>query len=420
MNYSLFTLAAALTSILFIGGCGTSVKNQPVFKERVEGEFRIFAEWDFESERLGPYSREEIMKDFRPDPVDLVAGTHTFIVMDTINGFKTKVLRILQDADELYSGLQMNIPFDSVFRELYFSYNWKFGRDWNSTAGGKLHGLRGLPRWSGYPCPKEEDGFIVWNQFKRAGKISTYHYDRTSSWCPWGSDDYKFHDIYFFYGVWYAVTQRLVINSFQGDSAIADGINEIWVNGKLLFQEKELILVENPSKGIEALSLQNFYGGDIEEFMPLNSCSGYMDNIKIFLPEKSQTSLLDGLHSWEGQMEFPDPVEDYPVPYDHLLTAEGSISFPGPERLSRPCSDEIYLIDSGEDGPVALILDDFILDSGDYLSFFDGRTRDSPVLRLYEGISQGNGVTVQASGRYLLIRFSTDRTGNENCWNVSF
>ncbi len=379
-------------------------------------EFEVYQDWDFEGEELGEYTLSEILEDFNADRSGLVAGSFTSIVEDTINGEATKVLRIKQEANQLYTGIQMNVYLDQVHSEVYLSYNWKFGKNWNSTSGGKLHGLRGLPSWSGSSCPGSGDGFVAWNHFKRSGRIIAYHYDRTSEWCPWATESYNFNDIYFTNGTWYNITQRLVLNTFNGDFPNADGINEVWVDGRLVFQERGLILVQDRDKGIEALSIQNFYGGDYDHYKPLTDCYGYMDNIKVFIPTDDPTRGTRNVHDPGTVYETPDEIIDKRVYYDQLIKAEGPFqnrnyggSYPG-------CTDETYLIDAGEGNTVIFQLDYFEIGKGDYIFVYDGNTSDANLLRLYKGYTYGGNEDIISSGRYMFVRLSSDRDGSASGW----
>jgi hypothetical protein len=390
--------------------------NQAVFCQQ---DITVYNSWDFESELLGPYTREEIIEDFN-DPENIVYTAPVGIVNDVINGQITKVMRMTHWANDLWHGFGMNVRLDD-YDEIYVSYNWKFSEEYNSTAGAKLPGFVGLPTdpEMGPECPRSGYGFAAHNMHKRAGRMISYHYDRTDHnfvECPWSTDDYNFNEVYFNNGCWYNITQRLVMNTFTNGNPNSDGIKELWVDGRMIFQETNLILMENESETmkIDGFRLANYYGGNTDGYRPLYECYGYIDNIKIYLPSGTEITGHE-LHSPSEVLTTPDEITDRRVYYDELITSPGNLRNSDYGSNYGNCIDEAYLIDAGEGNSITFKWGHNI-GTGDYLFFYDGNTTDASLLRMI-GSSNQTTQTIKSTGRYLFVRFSTDRDGNATGWN---
>jgi len=393
--------------------------------------FNILNSWDFEEENLGTYTESEMIEDFNPVEVvyfqdeDLVD-----IVVDEINGASTKVMQIKNRANECYHGFGMRFGLTNPridFEEIYVSYNWKFSEEFNSTAGGKIPGIVGLPRDpdQGPTCPDPGYGFSAHYMFKRAGSLISYHYDRTDhdyDGCPWATVDYDYDTIFFNNGSWYNITTRLVMNTYTDGYANADGIKETWVDGRLIFQETNLILMEDDSDTmkIDAFRIANFYGGDGETYSPKSACWGYIDNLIVWMPNYDPVEGNE-VHDPSVVLNTPAPITNRLVYYDKLITEEGSLKNSQYGNVYSSCIDETYLIDAGGGNTVTFNWSHTI-GVGDYLFFYDGNKTDSKILKIYPGYSSKTNQQITSSGRYLFIRFSTDTDLGTTGWsgNISF
>jgi len=208
----------------------------------VDVDYEFIASWDYENEDLGHYSKEEIRATFNPST--MVYSAPVTIEEDQINGEITKVMRITNWGEDLWHGFEMKIPIGEQ-EEVWFSYNWKFGENFNSTHGGKLSGFQSYPIDSrmGPDCPRDGYGFICKVNFEEANRIYTYHYDATvHDWdgCPWSYGEYDYNEITMTNGTWYNITNRIVMNTFSGGVANADGIFEVWIDEKMVFKRVNL------------------------------------------------------------------------------------------------------------------------------------------------------------------------------------
>lgn len=394
-----------------------SSANLSILKDS-EPEYITYNFWDFENETLGRYSDDLVREDF--DIVNLWSHNSASIVIDTINNSPTKVLKAVNEPNLLWTGFQLNVKLDKVYKEVYMSYNLKFGEEWNSTAGGKLPGLRGFPEVSN-GCPTSGEGFIAMNMFKLGGRIISYHYDRTYSSCPWSTEEYKYHNHYFANGTWYNITQRLVLNTFTNGNPNADGIKELWIDGKLIFQETNLKIIQDQDKGIDGAALSIFYGGDSEGYMPLYESDVYLDNIRIYMPINDP--VIDRkLHSTYEIYTTPDEITNRAFFYDKLVSNQGKVSNTEYGSLYSSCIDEAYLIDAGEDKTVRLNIEEYSIGGGDFLFFYDGNTSDANLLEVISGHKSGKDKIINSTGRYLFVRFSTNTETSAAGWtgSVSF
>lgn len=381
-------------------------------------EFHVYQAWDFENKTPGPYADADIRKDF--SCTVLYSHKRADIVPDIINNVPTKVFRVTHPANDLGDGFEMNVDLGHDYDELYLSYNIKFSNEFNSTAGGKLPGLGGLPDFSAI-CPSGGMGFRCHNMFKQAGSIISYHYDRTTGKCPWALSAYKYHPVYFNNGVWYNITQRVVMNTFTSGVANANGIKELWVDGLLVFQEANLKLMERESDTmkVDAFRLANFYGGQGEEYMSLRECYVFFDNFKVYTPVHDPVS-GQKLHTANAVLDTPDEITDRRVYYDVLKETAGPLQNADYGITYGGCLDETWLIDAGDGNTVSLSLSQLALkDGGDYLFFYDGNLSNSKLLKMIKGPYAALPGMIRSSGRYLFVRFSSDRLGGDKGWSGS-
>jgi hypothetical protein len=380
-----------------------------VFTQKIAGQegFTVYNAWDFENRNTGAYTMWSIQEDF--DVYSLFDHNSGNIVLDNINGLETKVLRITHPANEITGGFDCEAWLGAEYEELYMSYNFKFSNEFNSTEGGKLPGLKGSPYIYADKYPTDDEGWVVKNMFKEAGKLITYHYDRTKPGeAPWGSGTYNYNVIYLNNGQWYNVTRRVVVNTFTGNTPNADGLHEVWIDGRLLYQETGLILKAKPTaKSIDQVHIAHWYGGSGTLYTPLNECYGYIDNIKVWVNKNDPTLNTHNTHDPDDIFLTPDEITDRTVHYDRLITTAGTLQNTEYGGTYSPCIDETYLIDAGTGNMVSYKLNWSIGDR-DYLFFYDGNRSDSKLIRMVAGYENINNQIITSSGRYLFVRFSSD------------
>jgi hypothetical protein len=370
-------------------------------------EFIVYDNWDFENADLGFYSDEDIRSDF-----DVVTNYHHnsgSIVIDTINNSTTKVLKVTHEANKVSVGFDLDARLSQDFEEVYLTYNMKFGEEFNSSAGGKLPGLGGFPVVVANNCPTDGRGFLCKSLFVRANALTTYHYDDSGYGCPWGTSDFKLKEMYFTNGSWYNITRRLVMNTFTDGIPNRDGIHEVWVDGIMIFQENNIIFMEedNDTMKIDDLNIAHFYGGGIS-YAPLKECYGYMDNFTIWMPSNDSV-IGHKLHDPYSVLPTPNVIIDRDLYYDELITTDGTITNYEYGQAYSPCIDEAYLIDAGQGNSVTLTLTGGTIGGGAYLFIYDGKRTDSEILYKIEGYENSLHNTYRSSGRYLFVRFSNSK-----------
>jgi hypothetical protein len=414
-------LSAAEVSILYNNGLGLSINSSTGDSSTGDGStgFIIYDSWNFDHRDVGFYSDADVAEDFNYN--FLWSHNSASIAEDTINDASTKVLKVTHEANTLSVGFEMGIDFGVDYDEIYTTFNMKFSNNFNSTHGGKFPGQMGLPRgWDNPPSgnPPSGYGFIAMNLFLWGGVILSYHYDRTTSGSPWTFPDpvgnYQFDPFYFVNNQWYEVTERMVLNTFTGGVPNADGIKELWIDGKLVIQESNLKLMqdESASMKIDGLRFASFYGGEYDSYKPIEECYTYFNNIKVFMPASPDVS-GHNLHSSSTIINTPSPITNKTIVYDRLITTEGTLSNLKYGSNYDPVTDEKILIDAGAGNTVTYNMSNYGVSSYDYIFFYDGNQTNSPLITFYQGESGINQV-INSTGRYLFIRLSSDQDGYED------
>jgi hypothetical protein len=393
-----------------------------IHAEDIPGDdFLIYQSWDFENS-TGDWTPDSVHKhfdvflDYGSGGTANITGK-TRIVTDTINGVATKVLECTNPADALAAGPQWYVEFDKV-NEVYLSYNIKFDDGFNSTAGGKLPGLRGLPPGDYSNCPDSpDDGFYAAPMFKYANSMISYHYDRTSSanrvsmgassgtTCPWAIETYLYNSIWMANKTWYNITHRLVDN----DPASSNGIEEIWIDGKLVFRGGLYKHTEHDTMGINGFFMGSYYGGNNEGYQPTSESKVFYDNIYLWTPTNDSIS-GHNLHHVSTVMPTPAEITDRDFGYDQLVTS-GSFSITG-IAYGDGCQDKTVLIDVGAGNIASVnITAGGIGGSGDMVFFYDGKDTDASLIQRLSTYSTDISGVRTATGRYMFIRVSVNRDG---------
>jgi hypothetical protein len=375
-------------------------------------DFTIYNSWDFESEELGSYTNDEIRADF--DIISLFDHSTGSIANDVINGQATKVLKVTHAAESLPYDFDCEVQLDE-YDEIYMSYNIKFSNEFNSTEGGKIPGLSGSPAIIALVYPEPEEGFSAINMWKQRGKIISYNADRTREYVPWAIGATNTTDsIYFNNGTWYNVTQRLKMNTFTGGVANADGIKELWIDGKLFFKEtnRKFMVTESSTYKIDDMHIASWYGGSAGQgYEPMYECYNYFDNFKIWINTEDSTYGTFNTHEYGDILSTPAEITDRTLYCDQEITVEGALSNSEyGDGVYSPCIDEAYIIDAGVGNTVTFTITAEIT-GGDYIYVLDGNQTDSPILWMMGNIGYNtiSNHELTSTGRYLYIRFSTDR-----------
>jgi hypothetical protein len=181
--------------------------------------------------------------------------------------------------DELY--LRHYIKFDEHYRAVRNHGSNLGGRDvtmpgaaWVGMAGIRDVSTRGY-FYSGVQ-PRGESG----SQELEMGFYS-YHLDKRG---PWGENYEAQKHVPLRVGRWYCVERHMKLNSVdpsKPDPANADGIEELWIDGQLTIQKRDVRFRRVPHLRITFLSLETYYHGLPEEYRSDHPIRVYYDNLVI-------------------------------------------------------------------------------------------------------------------------------------------
>lgn len=137
---------------------------------------------------------------------------------------------------------------------LCLSYNLRFSKDFNFVKGGKLPGLFGGTFNSGGNIPDGTNGFSTRFMWRRNGDGEVYAYLPTSDeyGTSLGRGKWRFTP-----GVWYRIEQEVILNN-PGQN---NGIVRVWLNGKQVFEQKNLLFRTTNTLQINGIFFSTFFGG---------------------------------------------------------------------------------------------------------------------------------------------------------------
>lgn len=189
------------------------------------------------------------------------------------------------------SGAQWLMPLDRNYVELYLSYRVQFIDGFNFVQGGKLPGLTASPNPvattppTGGIKPGECDGFSARYMWRSNGIAETYLYSPAQP-NIYGEDLIWYNangtPVQFIPGRWYAITQRLVMNT----PGVSDGILEIWLDG-VNVQRKSNIFYRGaacPALGTNQLYFSTFFGGNDDSWAATKDEYLFFDDFVISRP----------------------------------------------------------------------------------------------------------------------------------------
>lgn len=181
--------------------------------------------------------------------------------------------------DEVY--VRYYIRFDEDYRAVRNHGANLGGRDvtmpnaaWVGMAGIRDVSTRGY-FYSGVQ-PRGERG----SQELEMGFYS-YHLDKRG---PWGENYDVLKHIPIHVGRWYCIERHLKLNSVdpsRPDPANADGVEELWVDGQLTIQKRDVRFRRVARLKVTFLSLETYYHGLPEQYRRDHPIRVYFDNVVI-------------------------------------------------------------------------------------------------------------------------------------------
>jgi hypothetical protein len=247
--------------MLVLGGiCGFYLG----FSQNNNDLFNIYFKQDFEHNTLGAYDHDEWRKDWN-NPAFETRLNETNIIQSNDPEQPGKVMEWTFPKGSVYGdgGGHWKAPLGNVYEEVYFSYRVRFKPGFMCVKGGKLPGVVGEPDWGGGGKPSFTQGFrgkLMWDTWQIIG----YMYYHNMSHEDWG-DAFTFGSgLRVDESRWLTFTTRIVMNTFDGTKANADGLFEVFYDSVLIWQKTDMIYREdiNGNIGVSMLEIVSFFGGD--------------------------------------------------------------------------------------------------------------------------------------------------------------
>ena len=182
------------------------------------------------------------------------------------------------------------------FDELYIRYYIKFDEDYRAVRnhGANLGGrdvTRSNAAWVGMAAIRDVSsrGYFfsgVQPRGKRGGKqlemgFYSYHLDKKSQW----GDSYPVQKpVPIDVGKWYCLERHMKLNSVdpaKADPAVADGLEELWIDGELSIRKEGVRFRRVPQLRITFFSLETYYHGLPKQYARERPIKVYVDNVVI-------------------------------------------------------------------------------------------------------------------------------------------
>jgi hypothetical protein len=109
----------------------------------------------------------------------------------------------------------------------------------------------------------------------------SYHLDKKG---PWGENYEVGREVPIQVGQWYCVERHMRLNTVdpsQPDPANRDGLEELWIDGRLTIRKEGVRFRRVPHLHITFFSLETYYHGLPEQYVGSNPIKVYFDNVAI-------------------------------------------------------------------------------------------------------------------------------------------
>lgn len=236
---------------------------------------------NFDQNSVGRYTRNQLDADWNDpefnDGVD--EGRVTVVSGQDAFGGTGNSLAVAYPEDEAgtkRTGAQWQLELDGEYEEAYLSYRVKFADGFDFSRGGKLPGLAGGTAPTGN-APAEGDngwtGRLMWlnesagepgDPEQPTSQAISYAKYADSGFNQDGRDEDETHWVdadgtrsEFESGVWYEITQRVVMNT----PGVSDGIIQIWLDGELVHSQTDVLFRTVPDLKIDQVYFSTFFGG---------------------------------------------------------------------------------------------------------------------------------------------------------------
>jgi len=229
--------------------------------------FNVIFSQNFNNNTPGSYSKTEWKEDWNSPSWANNSLGYGKIVQENSNKYLSETFPA-GSFGATNGGYQWHGKFDAGYKELYFSFRVKFSDGFGSrTLHGKLPGLSGGSSNGGGNIPTGKDGWSARYMFhgtdinfylyypdvyKTYGDAKPIPGKKYYGKGPPLDPGYKLKT-----GVWYTVTQRIVLNT----PGKADGLVEGFINGKLCAVQTGIRFRDIESLQIDRIYYANFFGG---------------------------------------------------------------------------------------------------------------------------------------------------------------
>jgi len=144
---------------------------------------------------------------------------------------------------------------------LYLRYYLRFPAEFQFVKGGKLPGFYGGTEVSGGRIPNGTNGFSTRFMWRTEGQGEVYAYLPSSDTfgTSLGRGDFSFAR-----GKWQCIEQQVVLNT----PGVANGAVRAWLDGKLVYQNEQLLYRTVSSLQIEGVFFSTFFGGGDSSWAP--------------------------------------------------------------------------------------------------------------------------------------------------------
>ena len=236
---------------------------------------------DFDQHTAGLYTRARLDSDWNDprfnDGVD--EGRVTVVSGQNAFGGTGSSLAVAYPEDEVgtkETGAQWQLELDDEYEEAFLSYRVQFADGFDFSRGGKLPGLAGGSAPTGN-APAEGDngwtGRLMWltdftgqpgNPEQLTSQAISYAKYVDSGFNRDGRNEDEIHWIdpdgsrsEFESGVWYEITQRVVMNT----PGVSDGVIQVWLDGVLVHDQTDVLFRTVPDLKIDQVYFSTFFGG---------------------------------------------------------------------------------------------------------------------------------------------------------------
>lgn len=181
------------------------------------------------------------------------------------------------------------------YEDLYIRYYIKFGDNYRAVRnhGANLGGrdvTRSDAAWVGMAGIRDVStrGYF-YSGVQPRGKLGTrelevgfysYHLDKKG---PWGENYDVREKVIITPGSWHCIERHMKLNSVDTikKDGTSDGIEELWIDGKLTIRKEGVRFRRFPHLRITFFSLETYYHGLPQEYDPDNPIEVYFDNVVI-------------------------------------------------------------------------------------------------------------------------------------------